>query len=60
MESSDTLLVFTDIELEFPPSTLSTLGQPIDQVATFLPSPSATIPSIPASPGGQSDVVYNT
>ena len=50
MESDESLPLLTDMELDFPTLTPSTLGQPIEPVLTFLSAPSITIPSNPASP----------
>ena len=60
MESDDSLPVLTDLVFDFPTSTPSTLGQPIEPIVTFLSPPSITIPSNPASPDDQSDSVSTT
>ena len=60
MESDNSLPVLTDLELDFPTLTPSTLGQPIEPVVTFFSPPSTTIPSSPASPEAQSDNISTT
>ena len=59
-ESDDSLPVLTDLDLNFPTLTPSTLGQPIEPIVTFLSPPSITIPSNPASPDEQLDSVSTT
>ena len=60
MESDDSLPVLTDLEIDFPTLTPSTLGQPIDPIVIFLSPPSITIPSNPASPDEKLDSVSTT
>ena len=60
MESGNSLPALTDLEIDFPTLTLSTLGQPIEPVVTFLSPHSKTIRSNSASPDAQSDIVSST
>ena len=57
MERNESLPVLTDLEINFPTLTPSTLGRPIEPVVNFLSPPSITIPSNPASPDALSDTV---
>ena len=60
MVSDDSLPALTDLVFDFPTLTPLTLGQPIEPLVTFLPPPSITIPSNPASPDEQFDSVSTT
>ena len=60
MESDDSLPVLTDLGFDFPTLTPSTLGQLIEPVINFLSPSSITIPSNPASPDAQPDIVSKT